>query len=1795
MLRMLSVRDAVPQGANRMYRMFRSDNAMQDGSRVSRHRVPPTPRKAGLRFPAVRHLSNSALLLLCLGLAPGILCGQITNVTNGQQVPTPGVGHDYIGTISEVVTPANGSLSIRIPLPTPPGRGITLPLQFTYNSNGIIQVNSVTSNNDTRFLEQGGWGLGLPLLTSQIAHVPGNNPQHPEATCPIYGGFVFTDPSGSRHSMRIALPNYGVCNATGVGPGYSMSLVDQAYDGSYFIWTPASLTGDNNAQALPFSVSDNDGLYYHFPYLLALTGCIGACNVPDYIEDRNGNKIQFNFASGGGTLPLTITDTAGRPVMSINSFTSSSGDTISVSGVTNPYTLTWESVPYNLTVPTTLLNSSTCNETLPPTSTSGTMRVVKSVTLPDGQTYQFGYDPTYGLVNQITYPTGAVVAYTWGPSTQPSDAFYYDYVAGAAQCAAIYEAPAILQRSVSINGTIVQHQTFTYATNFNGTSRWTAKQTSVTTTDRTRAGNPSYTTNYNYSFVDIGPLPDVEVSNVAWQSPVEHTTLYNDVNGQLLQTTTKTWSGQAINPVLAEQDTTLPNGQVARTVYQRDAYNNVTEKDEYDYGQSSQTRSTVNSYQAFAGRTLLHTFPTAIVDKPCKTVVYAGTTDTGTRVAETDVEYDGGTTVCGASGTPAVAGVNPALPPGTHDDANFGMGGTSARGNLTTNIKWASMGSASPTTTYTYDVTGQIVSMTDPCGNLACSDMTGTGHTTTYSYTDSPANPNGNSDAYLTQFTTPNTGVAHIQSYQYDYPSGDLIQTQDQNNVTTKYSYNDPLNRPTLVDNAAHAVNQFGQPADRMTSFSYPSATEVDVAQDDYTPGDAELTSSTFSDGLGRPIKAIGRDGSVVETAYDAFNRVCAVSNPTFNDPGPLSCVASNNPGPISATDGITYITYDALGRKTLQTQPDGNTLQWIPIGNVVDFYDEDGSHWQRTSDAFGRLTKVLENDPAGSRALTLETDYTYDPLDNLTSVNQKGAPGDTARYRTFLYDSLSQLTNACNPEAIATGSSCTSSGPWSVIYSYDANGNVSKRTDARGIVTNYSYDALNRITGKRYTNDPANTPALSYSYDTEYSWQVLPYENRPVGHLNGITATVGTTNVVAWASRDYDQRGNLTGYFTCLGSNVQTCGTKVVDGELIPTASGTAAIIAYDLNDSVTDFWAVSGNATLSQSFGSSYFHDNAGRLYKISTEVGPNYSSNGGYVFGRDVLDGATFYPGGAVKTANLAIDPVTNVFPQISLSRTFDNRGRLTGETDVNSQQQTVYNYSVNYDGNGNVTGYNDSAAGTWTVNNDAIHRLLNMSGTFGGVASTAHETYDHFGNRNVETVTAGSDQIQPSSYLHFTAGNNRADEGIYDNAGNPFSDGTNNYLYDAENRICAVQQIAAGGGGSLIGYLYAPDGTRLGKANLTSFSCDMTQNGMLTANGPVLTNFYTVGPQGEQLLETDGNFNLTHFNVFWEGKVLGSYSGTPYADSNWHFALHDWVGTKRVITNSDGTYSASFFNGPFGDFQTPSGNGSDPSEHHFTGKERDVESGLDYFPARYYNSNLGRFLSPDPSNLSVDWWLPQTWNRYSYGLNNPLAMIDKNGLWPVWTHNNIIDEAFPGMSKTDLQNLKDSSYVMDAGAGQQLPSNSYMHGMSDGGGTVFWGGEGGNAVHDRIAADNYIDSQVQTAQEAQANWIAQGHSGFSPLALSAFGNALHTTEDRLSPAHAGEQPWANNPWWHYTTINHFFTEAWRTRSDVTATDSAARSLFSRTFGNRFDWVFFKKPCARTSATDFQGNTTGWSGCQ
>lgn len=69
--------------------------------------------------------------------------------------------------------------------------------------------------------------------------------------------------------------------------------------------------------------------------------------------------------------------------------------------------------------------------------------------------------------------------------------------------------------------------------------------------------------------------------------------------------------------------------------------------------------------------------------------------------------------------------------------------------------------------------------------------------------------------------------------------------------------------------------------------------------------------------------------------------------------------------------------------------------------------------------------------------------------------------------------------------------------------------------------------------------------------------------------------------------------------------------------------------------------------------------------------------------------------------------------------------------------------------------------------------------------------------------------------------------------------------------------------------------------------------------------------------------------------------------------------------------------------------------DAATYKFTGKERDAESGLDNFGARYNSSAIGRFTSPDPKQIGAHMLDPQTLNRYAYTRNNPLAYVDPDG--------------------------------------------------------------------------------------------------------------------------------------------------------------------------------------------------------
>jgi len=269
-------------------------------------------------------------------------------------------------------------------------------------------------------------------------------------------------------------------------------------------------------------------------------------------------------------------------------------------------------------------------------------------------------------------------------------------------------------------------------------------------------------------------------------------------------------------------------------------------------------------------------------------------------------------------------------------------------------------------------------------------------------------------------------------------------------------------------------------------------------------------------------------------------------------------------------------------------------------------------------------------------------------------------------------------------------------------------------------------------------------------------------------------------------------------------------------------------------------------------------------------------------------------------------------------------------------------------------------------------------------------------------------------------------------------------------------------------------------------------------------------YWYGTGADPLVETDlaGN-NPTEF-VFFNGKRIARRDA---AGAVFYF-FSDHLSSSRVVTNATGTVveDSDFY--PFGGERSVVDLLSNQN-YKFTGKERDSESGLDYFGARYYSFAHGRFASADPSALSEDGANPQTWNRYSYVLNKPLGGIDPNGKWPQWIHSQIIDNAFRySLSKQDRGFLKYASKTVDR---DQSLEGAYKHGMS------FPGQDFGSAVLD---ANYYIHQQLKIGVEAQLSaeylgLVAPGEN--YSIALAHFGYALHTVTDMSSPQHAGGQVW------------------------------------------------------------------------
>lgn len=298
---------------------------------------------------------------------------------------------------------------------------------------------------------------------------------------------------------------------------------------------------------------------------------------------------------------------------------------------------------------------------------------------------------------------------------------------------------------------------------------------------------------------------------------------------------------------------------------------------------------------------------------------------------------------------------------------------------------------------------------------------------------------------------------------------------------------------------------------------------------------------------------------------------------------------------------------------------------------------------------------------------------------------------------------------------------------------------------------------------------------------------------------------------------------------------------------------------------------------------------------------------------------------------------------------------------------------YDFTQSFAPNGDVLSSTDTMNGSWTFTYDDFNRLLSATDTTSGAAYT--DIYDRYGNRWNQYLggvcTAGA-----SFCVTFDTSNHVSNGSLtYDAAGNVTADSQHHYAFDAENRLVSVDA------GVTAVYIYDAHGNRVRKTTPVG-SLDYLYD---LANRPFV----------EVTVPASGVGTWDRSEVFAGTRHLATYTGGPTGATYNNFS--DGLGTERMRTTYAGVICETITNLPFGDGQTTTGTCGDPSPLHFTGKERDLESGLDNFGARYNASSLGRFMSADPKIPNLKHLVnPQRWNKYVYTLNNPLRFVDPDGL-------------------------------------------------------------------------------------------------------------------------------------------------------------------------------------------------------
>jgi YD repeat-containing protein len=753
----------------------------------------------------------------------------------------------------------------------------------------------------------------------------------------------------------------------------------------------------------------------------------------------------------------------------------------------------------------------------------------------------------------------------------------------------------------------------------------------------------------------------------------------------------------------------------------------------------------------------------------------------------------------------------------------------------------------------------------DKYGNLL-SSKNARGYATNMYYGDD-INPCSNDNKGLNNaYLTCVEDVQNNQVKTYYDELGRVDEIEDENSNPTLFGY-DKLSRlkniekvtdngaPRTIYNYKFALNELG-------SIGENNLNEVDTTKD--LNGQKSFTAIGVSDGLGRNVQnQLVKDDDTVIVQDVEFNELSKVKSKTkpiesltvkaeylkglslfdklmynvgfiTNDE-----VENNRYLKDASTDIKTEVDYnnDPLSRVE-EVYPLGKTSPELVVSTEYDFVnygdgakslnfrrakitDEEGAETTSVYDESGNLRRVI--DAEGNEII-----YDYNLKGELLSVNANGI--ETVN----TYNSLGRLNSSCNPD-----SGCVS-------YTYDNNGNILTKTDARGWVTDFDYDTIDRVTSVKINKGIGFREILKYVYDEGcYS------SFNQVGKLCKVEGYDDYGNLISDLNYGYDGSGRISDI--------------VSNGEIFNILVGDQVQFNYDYADNIASVTYNSGGS------GMMYIYNGLNQL-----ETAHIFSDNGE---GR--VD-YTYNPSGTIHDSTYGNDVVTSY--------------NYTERDWVESiEVGDLFYEDYQYDNSGNLKIMNDESTSV-SFDYDGLYRLTNVSdnGYYdeGGFSlDSISYIYDEIGNRlsrNKDGSVTGYVYDDPCSFGDYCYGkeDNRLMSTTtpscqygYDQVGNMITKKCGNdetyYHYDQNNMLMRIDMP----NGEYLKFVYDVEGRRIAKLDsegvLTSYTYGLGIN-PLTTMTEVIANPELKGLNN--LIKNpsfEADFSMDYFpNWFSEDSIAGN---------------------------------------------------------------------------------------------------------------------------------------------------------------------------------------------------------------------------------------------------------------------------------------------------------------------------------